>query len=191
MGGSVVFVPVTRLTHVKREARVVPGAGNAIARPRPWPYRDAVYRKILVPLDGSPTSQRGLKEAIRLAKDNRARLRLVHVLDETPALGMMEEGVDLEPFLRELAKHGRTILERAERLAGKAGVAADAVMAETAGGGVADAILRAAKKWRADVIVMGTHGRRGLRHIVLGSEAEHVLRLSPVPVLLVRGRDAG
>lgn len=146
-----------------------------------------MYRKILVPLDGSPTSQRGLKEAIRLARDNRASLRFVHVLDETPALGMMEEGVDLEPYLQDLAKRGRAILERAQRLAGKSAVAADAVMAETAGGGVADAILRAAKKWRADVIVMGTHGRRGLRHVVLGSEAERILRSSPVPVLLVRG----
>ncbi len=145
-----------------------------------------MYRKILVPLDGSATSQRGLREAIRLARDNRARLRLVHVLDETPALGMMEDGVDLEPYLRELAKRGRAILERAQRLAGKSGVPADAVMAETAGAGVADAILRAARKWSADVIVMGTHGRRGLRHVVLGSEAERVLRLSPVPVLLVR-----
>lgn len=149
-------------------------------------HLDTVYQRILVPLDGSATSQRGLKEAIRLARDNGARLRLVHVLDETPALGMMEEGVDLEPYLRELTKKGRAILERAERLAGKSGVPADAVMAETAGGGVADAILRAAKKWRADVIVMGTHGRRGLRHVVLGSEAERVLRLSPLPVLLVR-----
>lgn len=147
-----------------------------------------MYRRILVPLDGSPTSARGLTEAIRLARDDRARLRLVHVLDETPALGMLEEGVDLGPFLQDLEKRGRAILARAKRLAEKSGVAADTVVAESAGGPAADAILREAKKWRADVIVMGTHGRRGLRHFVLGSEAERVVHRSPVPVLLVRGR---
>lgn len=145
-----------------------------------------MYRKILVPVDGSPTSARGLKEAIRLAKGDRARLRLVHVLDETPMLGMMEEGVDLRPFLQNLEKRGREILARTKGLAEKSGVPADTVLAESAAGPAADAILREAKKWRADLIVMGTHGRRGLRHVVLGSEAERVLRLSPVPVLLVR-----
>lgn len=145
-----------------------------------------MYRRILVPLDGSAASLRGLKEAIRLARDDRARLRLVHVLDETPMLGMLEEGVDLGPFLRDLRKRGGALLERARRRAEKSRVPADATMAESAGGPAADAILREAKRWRADVIVMGTHGRRGLRHVVLGSEAERVVRLSPVPVLLVR-----
>jgi nucleotide-binding universal stress UspA family protein len=145
-----------------------------------------MYRRILVPLDGSAASLRGLKEAIRLARDDRARLRLLHVLDETPMLGMLEEGVDLRPFLEDLRKRGRALLERAHRQAKKSRIAADATMAESAGGPAADAILREAKRWRADVIVMGTHGRRGLRHLVLGSEAERVVRLSPVPVLLVR-----
>ena len=157
-----------------------------IARTWRGPYRGAMYRKILVPLDGSPTSQQGLKQAIRLARDDRARLRLVHVLDETPALGMLDEGVDLGPFLHDLEKRGREILGRAKRLAEKSGVEADTAMAESAGGPAADAILRLAKKWGADVIVMGTHGRRGLRHVVLGSEAERVVHRSPVPVLLVR-----
>jgi nucleotide-binding universal stress UspA family protein len=147
-----------------------------------------MYRRILVPLDGSAASLRGLKEAIRLARDDRARLRLLHVLDETPMLGMLEEGVDLRPFLEDLRKRGRALLERAHRQAKKSRIAADATMAESAGGPAADAILREAKRWRADVIVMGTHGRRGLRHLVLGSEAERVVRLSAVPVLLVRAR---
>lgn len=141
-----------------------------------------------MPLDGSPTALRGLKEAIRLARGGRARLRLVHVLDETPMLGMVEEGVDVGPFLKHLGQRGRAILARGRRLAQKAGVAADAVTAESAGGPAADAILREAKKWSADLIAMGTHGRRGMRHVLLGSEAERVVRSSPVPVLLVRAR---
>jgi nucleotide-binding universal stress UspA family protein len=148
-----------------------------------------MYRRILVPLDGSATSLRGLSEALRLARGAGARVRLLHVLDETPALGMMEEGIDLGPFLKELAERGRTLLGHAKRRAAKAGVPADAATAESAGGPAADAILREARKWGADVIVMGTHGRRGLRHVVLGSEAERVVRRSPVPVLLVRARE--
>ena len=148
-----------------------------------------MYRRILVPLDGSATSQRGLKQAMQLARASGARVRVLHVLDETPALGMMEEGVDLRPFLDMLGKRGRAIVERAQALARHAGVAADAATVESAGGPAADAILREAKKWRADLIVMGTHGRRGLRHVVLGSEAERVVHRSPVPVLLVRAGD--
>jgi nucleotide-binding universal stress UspA family protein len=55
-------------------------------------------------------------------------------------------------------------------------------------GPAAEAILRDARKWGADLIVMGTHGRRGLRRVVLGSDAEQVVRMSKVPVLLVRAR---
>jgi nucleotide-binding universal stress UspA family protein len=147
-----------------------------------------MVRRILVPLDGSPASLRGLKEAIRLARDEGARLRLVHVLDETPMLGMTDEGVDMRPFLRDLGQRGRAIVARGKRLAEQSGVPVDAVTVENAGGAAADAILREAKKWRASLIAMGTHGRRGLRHLLLGSEAERVVRLSPVPVLLVRAR---
>ena len=145
-----------------------------------------MYRTILVPLDGSATSQRGLKQAIALARESGARLRLVHVVDETATVGMMEDGVDISPVLDRLAQSGRALLERAQRAAQKAGVRADAVLHESLGGAAADAILREAKKSRADLIVMGTHGRRGLRHVVLGSEAERVVHRSPVPVLLVR-----
>jgi nucleotide-binding universal stress UspA family protein len=59
-------------------------------------------------------------------------------------------------------------------------------MLEYVGGRAADLILEDAKKWSADLIVMGTHGRRGVRRLVLGSDAEQILRLSPVPVLMVR-----
>jgi nucleotide-binding universal stress UspA family protein len=148
-----------------------------------------VYRRILVPLDGSATSRRGLTQAIALARGSGARLRLMHVVDETPMLGMLEEGMDLQPFLRDLGQRGQAILERAKRQAGRSRVAADAVLGESAGGPAADRILGEAKRWRADLIVMGTHGRRGLRHVVLGSEAERVVRRSPVPVLLVRARE--
>jgi nucleotide-binding universal stress UspA family protein len=62
------------------------------------------------------------------------------------------------------------------------------MLVEARGRRVADAIVAQAKKWKADVIVIGTHGREGLARVVLGSDAELVVRESPVPVLLVRGR---
>ena len=147
-----------------------------------------MYRRILVPVDGSPTAARGLREAIRLAKSERARVRLVHVVDESVALATGEPGIDLAPLFAALRKGGGALLQRTKRAAKRLGVDAETAIYDSVTRGAADAILRDAKKWRADLIVMGTHGRRGVRRLVLGSDAEQVVRLSPVPVLLVRGR---
>ena len=73
----------------------------------------------------------------------------------------------------------------------KHGLSVDSVMFEIVGGHAADIIVAQAKKWRADIIVIGTHGRRGLRRLVMGSDAEEVVRTSPVPVLLVRPKRSG
>lgn len=146
----------------------------------------SAYRRILVAVDGSPTSMKGLREAIRLAKDARAQLFLVHVVNEFYAFANLDgyaPGVDLVPSLRE---GGRRILAKAKAAADKAGVRAKTLMRETLGGPAADTIVRDARRQRADLIVLGTHGRRGLRRLVLGSDAEAVVRTSPVPVLLVR-----
>lgn len=146
----------------------------------------SAYRRILVAVDGSPTSMKGLREAIRLAKDDRAQLFLVHVVNEFYAFANLDgyaPGVDLVPSLRE---GGRRILAKAKAVADKAGIRAKTLMRETLGGPAAETIVRDARRQRADLIVLGTHGRRGLRRAVLGSDAEQVVRRSPVPVLLVR-----
>ena len=147
-----------------------------------------MYKRILVPVDGSATSARGLREALRLAKDQGARVRLVHVVDESMAIGYAESGLDLQPMIAGLVASGKRILKRAGDAAKKAGVRAESQSYESMGGSAAATILRDARKWRPDLIVMGTHGRRGIRRVVLGSDAEHVLREATVPVLLVRGR---
>jgi len=149
-----------------------------------------MYRKILVPVDGSKTAVLGLREAIRLAKDQRAKVRLIHVVDESLALRVVEAGADMTPLLNALVKDGRAIIERTRRLAKKLGVDAETACYESVAGRAADAILDEAKKWRADLIVMGTHGRRGVNRMLLGSDAELVVRRATVPVLLVRGRGA-
>ena len=146
----------------------------------------SAYRRILVAVDGSPTSMKGLREAIRLARDGRAELLLLHVVNEYYAFATLDgfaPGIDLVPTLRE---GGRRILAKAKAATDKAGIRAKVLMRETLGGPAADTIVRDARKQRADLIVLGTHGRRGLRRLVLGSDAEAVVRTSPVPVLLVR-----
>lgn len=146
-----------------------------------------MYKRILVPVDGSRTSTLGLQEAIRLAKSSKARLRLIHVVDESVALQDSVHTFGSEDMLRILKKGGEQSLKQAQTLVGRHGIKPESKLVESFTGRVADIVVGDAKKWRADLIVMGTHGRRGFSHMVLGSDAEMVIRSSPVPVLLVRG----
>lgn len=144
-------------------------------------------KRILVPVDGSATSRRGLREAIRLAKSSRAALVILNVVDAMPILATLEGGAALDPGLIDsLREGGRKVLDRALAEARRGGVGAKTVLAENLAGRVADVIVRQAKKQRAGLIVIGTHGRRGLSRMVMGSDAELVVRYSSVPVLLVR-----
>jgi nucleotide-binding universal stress UspA family protein len=143
------------------------------------------YKRILVPVDGSPTSAKGLREAIKLSRQSRARLRLLHVVEEYAAFAAPEAGVSIGPLLDAFKATGRKTLARIERGAKTAGARTESALVEDFGGRVADAIVAQAKRWRADLIVMGTHGRRGMQRALLGSDADLVVRYSPVPVLLV------
>jgi len=146
------------------------------------------YRRILVPVDGSATAAAGLREAMRLAKDSKgARLQLVHVVDQHSAvMTSVESAHYIDEMMDTLRKSGQRLLNRVVAQAGKAGVPAAGVLLETLTGPAAEPIVGQAKKWGADLIVLGTHGRRGVRRLVLGSDAEQVVRSSPVPVMLVR-----
>jgi nucleotide-binding universal stress UspA family protein len=88
--------------------------------------------------------------------------------------------------LKALREEGRKLLAKAETKARQRHLKVDTVLLESFGHRVADLIVKQAKKWRADVVVLGTHGRRGLSRILMGSDAEMVVREAPVPVLLVR-----
>jgi len=148
-----------------------------------------MYKRILVPIDGSPASNLGLNEAIKLAKDQGAKLRLFHLVDEyigvSSAEGVM---LDTSDLLESLRQGGKKIIEKAEALARRNGLTPESVMIESFGGRAADFIVQQAKKWRADLIVLGTHGRRGVKRLVMGSDAEQVVRTTRVPVLLVRSK---
>lgn len=149
------------------------------------------YKRILVPVDGTPTSARGLKAAVRLARESRAKLRLVHVVDEYPAFTMPEAGADVAGLVASLKAAGERTLKRVARSAVTAGVQAETALVENVGSRIADAIVKDAKRWKADLIVMGTHGRRGVKRALLGSDADLVVRYSKVPVLLVPAGDSG
>jgi len=145
-----------------------------------------MYRKILVPVDGSDTAKKGLMEAIKLAKDVGAQLRLLHIVNEliidyTYGSVMYSEGL-----FESLRKGGQEILKQAEALVRENGLEPQSVLLESIGGPAATMIVSQANQWPADLIVMGTHGRRGINRLTLGSDAETVIRTAPVPVLLVR-----
>jgi nucleotide-binding universal stress UspA family protein len=145
-----------------------------------------MYEKILVPVDGSVTSNQGLNEAIKIAKSQGSQLRLVHVVNEFIIGDVYGTGFYASSIIDVLRDSGRTILDDAKDLARQHGVTCDAVFLESLGGTAAKFILEQASQWPADLIVMGTHGRRGIVRMTLGSDAEHVLRAAMVPVLLVR-----
>jgi nucleotide-binding universal stress UspA family protein len=145
----------------------------------------SAYRRILAAVDGSEAGAAGLREALRLAKSEAAELCIVHVVNEAPGYSPLA-GPPPPNLPRMMADAGRRVLEKAKDEADKAGVRAKTVLVEETDRGAAGGILSQAGKLDADLLVLGTHGRRGLARALLGSDAEHVVREAPVPVLLVR-----
>jgi len=145
------------------------------------------YKKILVPVDGSETSNAGLNEAIGLANTLGARLRVVHVVDLAPILNIPEGGTDFGALENEVKRAGAKIIDTALATTARHGLRADSAMPSTQGALVAQCIVAEAKRFRADLIVIGTHGRSGLRRMLMGSNAELVVRSTQAPVLLVHG----
>ena len=149
-----------------------------------------MYQSILVPLDGSAPSQRGLQQALGLARAFGARLLLLHVIDDFPQHLELAPAEAWQRALQRLRERGEELLQAAAGLAAEAGVPADTRLVEIGERSVGDAIVEQARVSPCQLIVMGTHGRRGLQRLAMGSDAEVVLRTSPVPVLLVRQGDA-
>jgi nucleotide-binding universal stress UspA family protein len=144
-----------------------------------------MYQSILVPLDGSEPSHNGLRHAIYLARETKATLHLVHVIDSFPLMFELSSQGGFESMNQSLRRWGQGMLETGRRQADEQGVKAEVILRDLTQGRVADVIVELAKETACDLIVLGTHGRRGLRRLMLGSDAEAVARTSPVPVLLV------
>ena len=149
-----------------------------------------MYSRILVPIDGSATSQRGLEEAMALAKRLGSALHLLNVVDARLLIAEVSAYAPPDQLLDDWRAAGGRLVADAAALARAQGLTADSVVRCDPGLRVCDMILQEAKTSSAGLIVMGTHGRRGLKRLALGSDAELVLRESPVPVLLVRAAEA-
>ena len=147
-----------------------------------------MYKRILVPVDGSPTGQLGFQEAVKLAKDQHAALRIVHVVNDWLVISPDASGADTGPAMQALRAAGEALLQKTEESARSAGVDAQSVLVDEIGERAGVQIVKQATDWPADLIVCGTHGRRGVRRLLMGSDAEYIVRNSPVPVLLLRSR---
>jgi nucleotide-binding universal stress UspA family protein len=149
-----------------------------------------MYSKILVALDGSDTSLHALQQAIELARNLSATLRIVHVVDMNWLPLGPELAIDIEAISAVRRSAGEKILAVARETAQKAGLEAESTLmeTETPTQHVAETIAKEASRWPADVVVLGTHGRRGFERMLLGSVAEGMARRSPVPVLLIPSR---
>lgn len=142
-----------------------------------------MYKRILIPVDGSPTGQKALEHGLALGKEQGAKVILTYVVEQLQVWAT-EGQIDLGEVMRE---GGGAILADAEAKAKQAGVDAEKLLVEAGVQRTARAIVEQAGKLNADLIVMGTHGRRGIDHLIMGSVAEGVVRTAPVPVLLIRG----
>jgi nucleotide-binding universal stress UspA family protein len=151
-----------------------------------------MYMRILAAVDGSAHSELALRHAIEAARSTSATLRIVHVMDLGPLLLGPEFAIDIAPIAQARRTEGERILAAARETAQAAGLAAETQLLDTGTPTqhVAEAIAGEAARWRADVVVLGTHGRRGVERLLLGSVAESVARRSVVPVLLVPSRTA-
>lgn len=147
-----------------------------------------MYKKIICPIDGSPTSDCGVIEAINLTKDQNAKLLFLHIIDTYFPILDVTGDLNVAYITENLRNNGRKVIKKAENYAQAAGVSAETKIVEALGGRVSKLILSQVEEWSADLIVMGTHGLRGIERLVIGSDAETVVRTTPVPVLLVRNK---
>jgi nucleotide-binding universal stress UspA family protein len=135
-------------------------------------------RHILVPVDFSPYSVGALEDALELAHVFQARLTLLHVMHIPRTVE-----VDLHAYLPQMEAEARRQMEGYQQRVQAAGRTGDIVIVQ---GIPFQAVVDTARDQQADLIVMGTHGRTGLPHVLLGSVAEKVVRLAPCPVLVTR-----
>ena len=131
---------------------------------------------LLVPTDFSPGSEHALTAATGLARQFGARLTLLHAAHVPDEFDM---------YLRIMEPALRREMETRRKRVEEAAVSVDAIMTR---GAAAQKIVESARGKGVDLIVMGTHGRTGLRHLLIGSVSERVIRLAPCPVMVVPGK---
>lgn len=148
-----------------------------------------MFKRILVAVDGSHTAELALQEALKLAKELQAKLRIVHAVDIVN-INLGAEFPNPPEISDALIKSGQRILRKAEAVASEAGIQVETRLIEidTLNQRIPEMIAADAEAWPADLIVICTHGRKGFSHLLLGSIAEGVVRVATKPVLLIRGK---
>jgi nucleotide-binding universal stress UspA family protein len=144
-----------------------------------------MYNRILIATDGSDTASRASSEAINLATEQNARLRVLYVISYAYVSAILGNAYSGD-LLRRMRAEGKATLEATEAAARAAGLEVEPRLFEHQSTQIGEAIVEDAQTWQANLIVMGTHGRRGFARAVIGSDAEYVARHTPVPLLLVR-----
>jgi nucleotide-binding universal stress UspA family protein len=150
----------------------------------------APFARILVAVDGSVASDRAVRVATALAAPAGATIRIVHVVDSPyayPDAWYQELPADLAVLEKLWREAGQAVLDRAVALARDAGGQADGALLEGGGRSLSQGVVEEAEHWGADLVVVGTRGRRVLEPLLLGSVAEGVARAATTSVLLVRG----
>jgi len=154
-----------------------------------------MFKRILVAIDGSRPANRGLHAAVNLAADQKATLCIVHVVNNGNIPPAFEAGLVpaqyLEGEIEKIRVAGLELLAQAQAVAKARGVDVLTRLVEMFGQSVADSIVGEARAQNSEVILLGTHGRQGLKRFFLGSDAEAVLRHSPIPVMLVKDLEPG
>jgi nucleotide-binding universal stress UspA family protein len=147
----------------------------------------AGIKRILHATDFSPASARALNEAVKLAKQNRAALLIVHVIEPTSYVAGDEFGsAEIYTKLHDIAERdAKTSMSKLLGRLKKSNIKAQGLLLK---GFAHDQIVKAAKSKKANMIVIGTHGRTGLSKLFMGSVAGKVISLATCPVLTVRGR---
>ena len=142
---------------------------------------------ILVTTDFSDAANQALQRAALIATQHQARLTLLHVVDPLTHITGFERP---EVYVREIVPAMRSaaegLLAKAREGVAAAGVPVETALVESQGERVSEIVVEQARAWPADLIVIGTHGRRGVDRVLMGSDAEQIARRAPVPVLLVR-----
>ncbi|CEG58347.1 universal stress protein [Legionella fallonii] len=151
-----------------------------------------MYKNIMLAIDGSKVSDSLVEEVIKLTKDQDVNLRIIHVLDES-FVHYGGPSFDYLSLIAHWREEGQNILDNASRIiTSQSSIKVETSLLELKPlqGRVAEVIAEEAKKWPADLLVIGTHGRRGFSRLFLGSVAENIIRIATTPLLLVRGSDA-
>ena len=147
-----------------------------------------MYQRILIATDGSDLSNKAVQNAIELATLCKAELVALKVVPRYPQ-SYFEGGIALQPeevarVEKQWADEGQAVVDLAQKMASEKGVSAKSLTIQS--DVVSDAILATAQKEKCDLIVMASHGRKGITRLLLGSETQHVLTHANVPVLILK-----